>query len=158
MNQDTQITLLKPIYLLKSAQRCYMCKAMTEVYCLASNGFIEGEFEVHEFTQYSAVRELPVRLQAILKRQAPTYYLDYIKQRANCYFINHCRCGTKLADFYLHNQPDAAFNPGSAEQASKIMLYELDIVEKNAEQVAISATVVVNDIDLIAPHAQRLGL
>lgn len=136
---------------MKSRQLCYMCEKNAEVYCLAAAGFMEDDFELDEFTHFSNITALPDSLTATLKKQAPRYYLDYTKQRGSCYFMNHCRCGTKLPDFYLHNNPEGAFYPISEHQAKQITLSELDI----SGNITISATVVLNDIDLIERNAER---
>ncbi len=128
-----------------------MCGKKAEVFCLASAGFVEDDWRLDEFTHFSNVTALPDSLKVILKKQAPRYYLDYTRQRGSCYFMNHCRCGTKLADFYLHNNPEGAFYPVSEQQAKQLILCEMEL----SETVEIAATIVVNDIDLIEVNAKR---
>ena len=128
-----------------------MCGEKSAVYCLAASGFSEDDWEINEFCHFSNISSLPEALSAILKKRAPRFYLDYTRQRGSCYFMNHCRCRTKLMDFYLHNEPEGAFYPISEQQAKQITLSKLDI----SLNLEISASVVLNDIDLIESKAKR---
>jgi hypothetical protein len=40
--------------------------------------------------------------------------------------MNHCSCGAKLGDFYLHNEPGGAFFPTSESTAREIELKRID--------------------------------
>lgn len=137
--------------LLKSTQICYMCGSEAEVFCLAAAGFTENETDFNEFVHFSNITELTDPLVTILKKKAPRYYYDYTKQRGSCYFMNHCKCGTKLMDFYLHNSAGGAFLPETENKAKEIILYDIELSEK----VALAATIVINDDGLIENYAKR---
>ncbi len=149
------IKLVPPVYLLKSQLQCYMCGNLTDVFCLGSNGFVEIEseesFEVKDFTHFSNIAWVPTELESIIKKHARGYYFDYIKQRGNCYFINHCKCRTKLSEHQVHNEPEVGFYPVNAGQASGITLYEIT----DTESYDICATAVIHDEDLMSVNAKR---
>lgn len=145
------IKMTPPVYLLKSQLQCYMCGKQTDVFCLGSNGFIEDNFEVKDFTHFSNIAWVPPALEVIIKKYARGYYFDYLKQRGNCYFINHCRCRTKFSEFQVHNEAETGFYPVNIQQAAAITLYEITATES----YAICATSVIHDEDLISNNARR---
>ena len=153
------IKLTPPIYLMKSQLQCYMCDSATNVFCLASSGFIEigrenseeEDFEVKDFTHFSNIAWVPDALESVIKKHAQGYYYDYIKQRGNCYFINHCKCRTKLSEHQVHNEAETGFYPINAEQAAGVTLYEIPLTES----LEICATAIVHDEDLISVNAKR---
>ena len=135
-----------------------MCGKQADVFCLASNGFVditnnEG-YTVTDFTHYTNLTWVPDELEKVIRRNARGYKFDYIKQRANCYFINHCSCWAKLSEHQVHNEPEKGFCPVNAEQAKTITLYEITATES----YDICATFVVHDEDLISGNATQVML
>ena len=68
-------------------------------------------------------------IQSILKEKAPTYYLDYSKQAGERYYVNHCKCGAKLGDFFLHSEPEGSFMIISEDDLENITMIDLNIKE-----------------------------
>lgn len=149
------IKLTPPVYLMKSQLQCYMCGKPADVFCLASNGFVESgideSFTIIDFTHFSNISWVPPELESTIKKHARGYYFDYIKQRGNCYFINHCKCRTKLSEHQVHNEAEAGFYPVNAQQAAGITLYEITATES----YDICATAVIHDEDNISINAKH---
>lgn len=148
------ITMMAPVYLLKSKTTCWRCSDNAEVFCLASMGLVDADedgMELDMFVQYSNLAKVPEQLEALLKAQAPTYYPDYSKQTSSTYYLNHCQCGAKLGDFYLHEEPGGAFFPVEKEQAERVTLIALD----GLEGAQICAGYSVQDVELILNYGKR---
>ncbi len=113
---------------------------------------MDDEMDLDMFCTYSNLSFVPDKLKQILRNVAPSYYMDYTKQSNSSYYVNHCECGAKLGDFYMHNEPDGAFFPLPEEQAQTILMYQLDIED---ESIEIKASYGTNDTDFIPKYAQK---
>lgn len=127
---QSEDVLIAPIYLRRSTEACYKCHKDTEVFCLGVSAIREVEVDDdgtvyrHEndnqpdLVNVNNLEQLDARLVAALARQAPRYRLDYSQTQRAQVWINHCEhCNAKLGDFFLHNEPDGAFFPTSAEDS-----------------------------------------
>lgn len=151
---DPEISIKAPLYLLQSSTPCWRCNEKAVVFCLASEGLIdkyEDEMELDMFVTYHNLVEVPEQISTILKSQAATYYPDYTKQSNSTYYVNHCHCGAKLGDFYLHEEPGGAFCPVEKRQAEQVNVIELDGVN----ETQISAGYGVQDLELISVYGKR---
>jgi hypothetical protein len=129
--------IIKPlIYLLESSEECYRCAKRAAVFAIASDCVIDKDTEIKKFIRLYNIQSLPDHLELLLKTKIPTYYKDYTRQSDSYYFVNHCDCGAKLGDFYLHTKPGSAFFPTTSEQAMDIFIYELPI--KNELEIKAS--------------------
>ncbi|MFT4718420.1 MAG: hypothetical protein ACI9IL_000751 [Rickettsiales bacterium] len=59
------------------------------------------------FMRIFHIESIPKELNSLLIKLIPTYYVDYSKTMNAHYYINHCKCGAKLGDFYMHNESQA---------------------------------------------------
>lgn len=161
---------LAPLYLVKSWEKCWKCGKIINVFCLASEGFEEKDisedleeenildkeiiedYSIEGFTTYSNLKFVPPPLDQYLKNNWPTYCKDYSKTTKDSYYINHCSCGAKIGDFFLHNEPEGAFQPIDKTQAREIELREINTA---MSKTAISALPVQQDLDLIFKYAKR---
>ncbi len=119
-----------PIYLASSSTNCWKCSQKTPVFCLAYRASKKSDGYV---TFVSFLGYVPNDLHHIFKEKAPTYYLAYTKQSDSSYYVNHCKCGAKLGDFFLHEEPDGPFCIMSKEELNQITLSDLNI--KNAIEI-----------------------
>jgi hypothetical protein len=89
----------------------------------------------------SEVGHLPPSLAAFLSTRYPLYFLDHCQgpeapeepfPRSYSYYMNHCACGAKFEDFYLHNEPGGAFFPTDEQACERMTLFHLAGVESFA--------------------------
>lgn len=150
-NSSASITLKPIIYLVQSWDRCYRCKDITSVFCLAADGLVDHETgsNFNGFFRFHEVTYIEDDLKEILKERCPSYYLDYTKMSNSSYFVNHCKCGAKLGDFYLHNEPGSPFWPQSeADAEENIFIQDISYAEAK-----ISGNYTADDTDFILKHA-----
>lgn len=147
--------ILKPgIYLLRSWEECYRCDNAADVFCLAADGLIDytADSDFNGFFTFHYLTSVSQKIKDLFKKHAPTYYFDYSKQTNSSYFMNHCKCGAKLGDFFLHHEPGGAFLPMSSEKAkNNITMYPI----QTSESVKIDAGYGTSDIDFITTFAER---
>lgn len=124
--EPEEIFAYAPLYLVKSSEGCWKCGQSAEVYCLASEGFESGGY-FHEdfFVTYGSLETVPASLRQHFMANCPSYREDYSKTAGGRYCMNHCSCGAKLGDFYLHNEPGGAFFPTSETVARDIELKQI---------------------------------
>lgn len=128
-----------PIYLVKSADTCWKCGNRADVFCLASDGFeSEGYFYEGLFVTYGYLESIPKNLLQYFRENCPSYYPDYSKTTNNSYCMNHCSCGAKLGDFYLHSEPGGGFFPTNEKRAKEIVLAEIRGL--NSHRIELSAS------------------
>jgi hypothetical protein len=103
---------MPPLYVLRSADYCPECGQATHVYTLGCAAFHDAEdsrpVEVFHFLRQ--IESVPPQLTKLLKARCPGYYLDRDERSDRLYLINHCRCGAKLDDDFLHGDVGAAFS------------------------------------------------
>lgn len=122
--------LIAPIYLRRSTEPCYKCHAVSEVFCLGATAVRDIEVDddgtvyrdendnLPGLVNVNNLEQLVTGLAASLARHAPRYRLDHSQTQRAQVWINHCEhCNAKLGDFFLHNEPDGAFFPTSAEDS-----------------------------------------
>jgi hypothetical protein len=148
------LLLKAPLYLMEGHVPCYQCGKVAPVFCLGSSGFVEDEQVVSEFVHYSNLAWVPDALEELLRKHARGYYFDYVKQRASCYFVNHCRCKVKLSEHLVHNLPGQGFCPQSEADAAAITLHEIP----ELGDLKVAATPVIHDLDLISGGSRRCTL
>jgi hypothetical protein len=102
-----------PLYVLRTIERCPRCGMAQNVYAFGGNGFYEAEdgFPTPVFRILCFVRSVPDQVLDLLKAHCPSLYLDHAEDREPPYLMNHCGCGTRLDDDYLHGKSGAAFWP-----------------------------------------------
>lgn len=148
------LTLKQKIYLLRSWENCYKCGNAAEVFCLAADGVVEHDMssEFKEFFNFHYLTSAPQKIKNLFKKYAPTYYFDYSKQTESSYFINHCKCGAKLGDFFLHCEPHGAFFPMSPEEVkNKITMHSI----QTSEPITINSVYGFGDTNFIPAGAER---
>ena len=113
---------IAPIYLLQSTEQCYQCQQSTPVFALAVSGFKDADEEepLEEFVVLNTISDLPPHIMNLLKQRCPRYFIDYSKMTQSKYLMNHCTCGAKLGDFYMHDEPGGAFAPTSEYESRNI--------------------------------------
>jgi hypothetical protein len=123
---------MPPLYALRTAARCPACGEMLHVYALGCSAFHDAEDlrPVERFHFLRLTTSVPESLLTRLKRNCPSYYLDQEEQGdARRYVMNHCRCGAKLDDDYLHGDVGSAFWPDTPGGYRQFKLFRLPIEE-----------------------------
>jgi hypothetical protein len=147
------VTVFAPLYLVESSALCWRCKRLTKVVALAAAQVLCDGWRRGDVTVLSNVRSLPAPFADLMVQVWPQYHPDYSKQAGGRYLMNHCdRCKAKLGDFFLHDEPGAAFFPTDARSARAIRLRPLPI------QVSFSLEADVTDSspNLIDKYASRV--
>ena len=134
---------IPPLYLLLAAARCPKCGKVMHVYTLGCAAFHDGEelgpADIFHFLRL--IHSVPEPVLNLLKDRCPGYYLDQEEGgEERPYLMNHCQCGQRLDDDYLHGDFGAAFVPDTPEGFEDFKLFRLPIDE--AIPVECSYTVV----------------
>lgn len=103
------------LYVVESLAVCWKCQRLTPVFCLASDDHEYG-YDAESFTTYSDLASPPVAVRQMIERRFPSYHKDFSRTAGGRYYMNHCTCGAKLGDFYLHSEPGGAFFPTSQDE------------------------------------------
>jgi hypothetical protein len=129
---SSPMQMLAPIWLVESVSACWKCHGRTRVFCLACAGVqVDAEGTVEggddgEMVFVSDLSTIDPRIEPMLRASAPGYALDYSKTQDARVWMNHCaRCGAKLGDFYLHEEPGGAFFPTTPEEERLLRFSEL---------------------------------
>jgi Domain of unknown function (DUF5710) len=130
-HQQLNQILIAPIWILSALEQCYNCTKISHVNCLASTSIKDIEYDDYnqayhllvnikdEQLTISNLETFDSRLLQPIKQYAPNYFLDYSKTQGAEVWMNHCEyCGTKLGDFFLHNEPSGAFFPMSKDKST----------------------------------------
>ena len=122
---------LPPLYVLRTAAYCPECGQAQHVYTLGCAAFHDAEDSrpVDDFHFLRRIESIPQPILALLKTKLPSYYPDQTEEGEPLYLMNHCRCGAKLDDDYVHGDVGAAFWPDTPEGYGKFKLFRLPIVE-----------------------------
>jgi hypothetical protein len=125
-----------PIYLLETFERCWKCNSFAKVFALACHKVEEtgGFDETDNFVVLNSINTVPDLIVRVLRDVSPSLRFDYSKQANQKYVMNHCSCGAKLGDFYMHHEPGGAFFPTDDREAALITMrtivsdgsYEID--------------------------------
>ncbi len=102
--------------LLQGETTCYKCRARVPVAGLAASpearvddeeySLVSGE---HGWLGLSEIEALSAEVLQLLRERAPGYRADDSVTADLRYLMNHCECGAKLGDFFLHGKPDGPF-------------------------------------------------
>jgi hypothetical protein len=144
--QQPQVNLRAGCYYLAQSTRvCWHCERNTHVFSflLPSGHYarVDGEKSDSWEPQDSAVivfyiRHITPSVQRRMKALSRHYRQDFSKTTQSFYWMNHCEhCGMKQGDFELFEEFDTPFVPIEIEDASKIVLHQ---VEENFEAMATS--------------------
>jgi len=157
--EEDLMTLVPPVFMVESRAECWKCcqgvTVVTLASCLAAEetepgrvrGAAEGCLEL-----FCDITYLPSPLLPTLRRLNPGYRKRFSKTAGASYFMNHCRCGAQLGDFYLHAEPGAAFFPVEQEMAASMKLH--GVLRVGTLRIAGGAHS--SSPNLIQEHAQRI--
>ena len=114
--EDTGPSLARSLSVLRTATRCPECGRPTRVYALGCDSYKDAEYLefLEQFHFLHHIRSLPADFLLQLRTICPGYRLDTGKD-SKTWLMNHCGCGARLSDDYLHGDVGAAFNPGTPE-------------------------------------------
>lgn len=122
---------LSPLFFVQSTQECWKCSQSSDVYCVASSGFISEEGTNVEFTIFSNLGNIDSQVEKLIQKYIPEYKPDYSKTVKGFYYMNHCQyCSAKMGDFFMHDEPGGAFSPMSENSAMKITLFQLPVTNR----------------------------
>lgn len=124
-----QSIAIQPVYLIAAKDCCWKCKQETFVYTIACEEYYYGYDRAvyNGFIVLSTITVLPDEIITLLKDKCPRYYLDYSKMHESSYFMNHCHCGAKLGDFYMHKEPGGAFHLIDKSDCCRVALIPLPL-------------------------------
>ena len=122
---------LPPIYVLRTAERCPECGRAMHVHTLGCHAFRHDDdpYPIDEFHFLRQIECVPEEVTAMLKAGCPGYTLDTTRGGEAPYLMDHCACGAKLDDDYLHGDVGAAFFPDTPGGYKGIKLFRLPIDE-----------------------------
>jgi hypothetical protein len=122
---------MPPLYLLLAAARCPECGQAMYVYTLGCAAFHDADdrFPIEQFHFLRLIRSVPEPVLDLLKAKCPSYYLDQEEGHERRYLMNHCDCGARLDDDYLHGDVGAAFSPEMADLYFQIKRFRLPVEE-----------------------------
>ncbi len=122
---------IPPLYLLLAAARCPECGKAMHVYALGCAAFHDAEElgPVDAFHFLRLIRSVPEPVLDLLKAKCPNYYLDQKEGDERRYLMNHCDCGARLDNDYLHGDFGAAFMPDTPEGYEDFDLFRLPCEE-----------------------------
>lgn len=119
---------IPPLYVLRTAESCPECGRAMHVYMLGCAAFRHADDSrpVDVFHFLRCIQSVPDRLMTRLKARCPGFYLDREEGDAGKpYLMNHCQCGARLDDDYLHGDVGAAFWPDTPEGYEQFKLFRL---------------------------------
>lgn len=123
--------LVSPVYVVKSSCPCWKCDHISQVICIAANGFSDHEMDLRDFVTFSNVTFMSEKLQSYINESFKLYKPSYSKTAGGVYYMNHCEhCGAKMGDFFMHNEPGGAFHPVNKHEGEMITLIELPYAER----------------------------
>ena len=122
---------LPPLYVLRTAARCPECGQAQYVYTLGCAAFHDAEdgYASEVFHFLALIRSLPEALLHQLKTRCPGFYLDREEPEERPYLMNHCDCGARFNDDFLHGDVGAAFWPDTTEGYGRFQLFRLPVEE-----------------------------
>ena len=152
--EDDKLKIELPLYMAGMMEHCWKCGEKTPIVALLTTGLVD-EYNPQlsdEVCILNEVTELPEDLLKYIVKRVPTYQFRYSKTAGFKYYGNTCRsCGSLQGDFYLHNEPGAAFFPNSEDEASRLFLTEIPL----DSAVYLEAGIHIGTGDLILEFAQR---
>jgi hypothetical protein len=120
---------IPPIYVLRAAVRCPECGEAIHVYTLGCTAFHDAEerYPIEDFHFLRLIRSVPEGVLKLLKAKCPGYFLDREGGSDSRYLMNHCRCGARLDDDFVHGDVGAAFWPDTPEGFRRLKLSRLPV-------------------------------
>ena len=154
------IWALPNIYLATGKDKCPLCGELVSVYCLASDNYeyIEkdknAEPPIEGVITYSYLKTAPKVLEKFFQLNCTSYFMDHSRTAETHYYMNHCSCGAKLGDNFLHSEPGGAFFPETEDEAKSI---ELRRITPTEDKLPLAAIPVERAPNLISDFAKRVG-
>jgi hypothetical protein len=139
--------LARSVSVLRTATRCPECGRPTRVYALGCDAYKDAEDRefLDQFHFLHHVKSLPAEFLLSLRTICPGYRLD-TGARSETYLMNHCGCGAKLSDDYLHGDAGAAFNPGTPDGFAYVKI----IRRFDAQDIPIEASWTIDGGEFLA--------
>lgn len=122
ISEDKHIAPSVPLYLLSALRACPKCKNDVKVFCLASDGYTDlytGYYH-NRFVSYAYLKQVPLEVFNILKKEAPSYKKMNSKRLGYKYYMNQCSCGCPQGDNYLHQEEDSVFGNAKSAEFNKV--------------------------------------
>jgi hypothetical protein len=148
-----------PLYVMRTAARCPECDKALHVYalgCAAYRDAEDGGEPIDQFHFLQRIQSIPQQLLGLIRTKVPGYYLDHAEEGEAPYLMNHCQCGAKFDDDYLHSDVGAPFWPDTPEGFRQIKLFRLPI----EENIPIASSYTVGggeDLDIERAELWRSG-
>ena len=122
---------MPPLYVVRAADRCPECGQAMHVYTLGCAAFHDAEdrFPIEQFHLLRLIHNVPEPVLTLLKDRCTGYYPDHTEEGETPYLMNHCDCGARLDDGYLHGDAGAAFCPDTPEGYRRFKLFRMPIDE-----------------------------
>jgi hypothetical protein len=121
-----------PLYVLRTTESCPACRTLMHVYTLGCAGYRDRRDPEPTwlFHFLRRIESLPEPVLKRLKAKCGGYFLDREEGSDEIpYLMNHCRCGARLDDDYLHGDVGAAFWPDTPGGYADLKLFLLPIDE-----------------------------
>jgi len=133
MSSNDQIyKVTSPIYLLRSTEQCWKCRAKQEVVAIAVMQIYSSDSELDKKVNADAkpfiifyVQEMPQEIFEYICLVHPLFEKRMSKTTEFAYYMNICKCGAHFGDFYLHQKLGGAFCLMSEEDAMKVSIEKL---------------------------------
>jgi hypothetical protein len=122
---------IPPLYVVRTAVRCPECAKAMHVYTLGCTGYhVAGEGSQRQaFHFLSYVESVPKSLLKLLKAKCTGYFPDEEELPGTRYLMNHCPCGARIDDDFLHGDVGAAFFPSTPDGYRHFRLFTLPVEE-----------------------------
>jgi hypothetical protein len=122
---------MPPLYVLRIAARCPACGQAMHVYTIGCAAYHDAEDRrpIEDFHFLRRIAGVPDEVMELLKAKCTGFFLDEAEYSERPYLMNHCRCGAKLDDDYLHGDVGAAFWPDTPDGYGNFQLFLLPIDE-----------------------------
>ncbi len=125
--EESSQILVAPIWLMRSEENCWKCGHLSAVFCIASQGVVDiedgGPYRVENsgVIFISDLESIDVRIEPLLKTHATRYRPDFSKTQGMRLWMNHCeKCGIKMGDFFMHQEPGGAFFPTTPSEEARL--------------------------------------
>ncbi len=152
------MTILAPIYLITSQEKCWKCHTPQKVVALGSPSLRDGDVDMLGSSDdseapylLSNIADMPESLYATVAAIHPRFRKHLSRTAGEAYYANICECGANFGDHYLHSDPGGAFFPLDAEAASRMSIRKLPL----DGTFELDASWAQGVEDLIFEHARR---